>query len=72
MIEVQKKTPNEPSRSLIQRFSRMVRSSGVLRQAKKARFRDRPLNRTRRRTAALVREQRRKKKEWMRKRGLLK
>lgn len=71
MIEVTKKTPNEPSRSMIQRFSRLVRSSGVLRRAKKARFLVRPLNRRRRRVAALVRVDRRKKREWMKKRGLI-
>ena len=50
------KRENEPTNSLIYRFSRKVQQSGVLREVKKRRFHARAINRNLRRKSALHRE----------------
>jgi len=61
-IEVRKKENESPS-YLINRFTKKMQQSGVLREVKKRRFYGRVINRSRRRTRALHREE--KKKEFL-------
>ena len=63
MIEIKKKE-GESSASHLYRFTKKVRQSGVLKEAKKRKFHDRPINKRQRRMSALHRE---KKKEEMKK-----
>jgi ribosomal protein S21 len=67
MIEVRKKDNESPS-SLLYRFTKKVRQSGVLHETRKRRFKDRTQNRQKRRLAALHRET--KKRETARKKKL--
>jgi len=62
-IEIRKREGESPS-SLVSRFVRRVQQSGILREAKRFRFHQRPINRSKRRLSALHREQ--KLKEIMR------
>lgn len=70
MIEVRKKERETPS-SLIFRFMKRVKRSGVLKEAKRRRFQDRLISRRDRKLSALHRA--RKKEEFvrMRKMGLV-
>jgi len=68
MIEVRKKE-NESSASLFYRFTKKVKRSGVLKEAKKRKFRQRPLNKRKVRESALHREARKKEVEQERKMG---
>ena len=61
-IEV-KKREGESASALLFRFTKKVQRSGVLKEAKKRRFRGRPQNRRRVKLSALYREQ--KKKEFL-------
>jgi ribosomal protein S21 len=54
MIEVRKKE-GENVGSLLYRFSKKVRQSGILKEVKKRKFKDRPINRRKIRLAALYR-----------------
>jgi ribosomal protein S21 len=69
-MEVQRKE-GEPVSSLIYRFSKHVKQSGVLREVKKRRFYSRPQNRRSRRLSALHRERKRQEIERLKKLGLL-
>lgn len=53
-MEVRKKE-GEAAASLMFRFTKRVRQSGVLREVKKRRFKDRDLNKTKRRASAVYR-----------------
>lgn len=66
-IEIKKKE-GESSGSLIYRFTKKVQQSGVLREARKRKFRSREENRNKRRVSALHREQ--KKNEFLKARKL--
>ncbi len=55
-MEVRKKEGENPT-SLIFRFIKRVQQTGVLREAKKRRFHDRPQNRLKRKLSALHRVQ---------------
>lgn len=55
-MEVRKKEGENPN-SLIFRFLKRVQQTGVLREAKKRRFHDRPMNRLKRKLSALHREE---------------
>jgi ribosomal protein S21 len=54
VIEV-KKRENENLNSLLFRFQKRIKQSGVLREARKRRFHSRNVNRIKRRTSALYR-----------------
>lgn len=56
-MEVKRKEGENPS-ALLYRFSKKIQQSGVLREAKKRRFRHRAVNRRKRRASALYREER--------------
>lgn len=62
MVEV-KKREGESASALLYRFTKKIQRSGVLRESKKRRFHDRPLNRRKIRLSAIYREQ--KKKEYL-------
>lgn len=55
-MEVRKKEGENPN-SLIFRFLKRVQQTGILRESKKRRFHDRPMNRLKRKLSALHREQ---------------
>ncbi|MEA2113663.1 MAG: hypothetical protein U9P63_03360 [Patescibacteria group bacterium] len=69
-IEVKKKE-RETTRSLLRRFSRRIQQSGVLINARKARFLEKEKSKGERRTSALRRTKIGKEKEKLRKMGLL-
>jgi ribosomal protein S21 len=52
-----KKRENENLSSLLFRFGKRVKQSGVLREARKRRFHSRNVNRIKRRTSALYRDE---------------
>lgn len=54
MIEVRKRK-NENEASLIYRFNKRVLQSGILKEAKKRMYHDRPLNKTKKKLKALYR-----------------
>lgn len=69
-IEVRKKE-RETTRSLLRRFSRRIQQSGVLINARKARFLEKEKSKGERRVGALRRTKIGKEKEKLRKMGLL-
>ena len=69
-IEVRKKQGDSDS-ALFFAFSKRVKRSGVLKEARKRAFRGRNINRNKRRVSALHREKRRKEVERARKLGLI-
>jgi small subunit ribosomal protein S21 len=70
MLEVKKKE-HESVDSLLRRFHRKVQQSGLLIEAKKIRFYERPKNRRRRRDDAIRRTGIRKERDVLRKLGKL-
>jgi len=62
-----KRREGESVNSLVFRFVKRVRQSGVLIEARKRRFRARPINRAKRRASAIYRAGRRKEIEAQRK-----
>lgn len=69
-IEVRKKE-GESAAALLFRFSKRIKRSGVLKEARKRRFRARGGSRLRRRLSAKHREEKRKEVERMKKLGLV-
>jgi ribosomal protein S21 len=69
-IEVRKKEGESPN-ALLYRFTKKVKQSGLLLEAKKRRFRTRQPNKRSRRLSALHREQKRKERERLSKWGML-
>ncbi|RJQ29853.1 hypothetical protein C4571_00315 [Candidatus Parcubacteria bacterium] len=69
MIEVKRKE-GEPANALLFRFSKRVKRSGILREANKRRFRDRVVNKSKRRLSAIHRDHKRKELDRLRKLGL--
>jgi len=69
MIEVRKKE-GESATALLFRFSKRMKRSGVLKEAKKRRFRDRAVSRVKRRLSAKHRDDKKKEVERMKKLGL--
>ncbi|MDD4761850.1 MAG: 30S ribosomal protein S21 [Candidatus Pacebacteria bacterium] len=53
-MEIRKKE-GEPITSLMFRFNKRIRQSGVLREVRKRRFKDRDQNKTKRRASAIYR-----------------
>lgn len=64
-----KKQERETSQSLVRRFSKRVKNSGVLLRARKARFRQRPQSRQLKKRSALRREELKKEYERLEKMG---
>lgn len=55
IIEIEKTTPGENNSSLLRRFSRRVRSSGLIQKAKSNRYQDRALSNFKKKKSKLVR-----------------
>jgi ribosomal protein S21 len=70
MIETKKKEGESVS-ALFFRFSRRVKRSGILKEAKSRRFHDRPTSRVKRRISAIHREGKKREIERMKKAGIL-
>lgn len=70
VVEV-KKREHESTESLVRRFHRRMIASGVLLQAKRGRFFERPKSKERRRSEAVRRSELRKERELLRKLGKL-
>jgi len=68
-IEVRRKE-NESINSFLYRFNKKVQQSGILKEAKKRRFRTRPINRRKRRLSALYKVQKEKEIMTLKKYGL--
>ena len=66
-----RKQPKETSQSLVHRFSKRIRESGILLRARKSRFRSRKKSRQAKKVAALRREELRKKYKKLEKLGKL-
>jgi ribosomal protein S21 len=64
-----KKKEKESVASLLYRFNLKMKRSGILREVKKRRFHQRPVNRRRQRISALYREAKKKEMEKARKMG---
>ena len=64
-----KKQPRENSQSLTRRFSRRIQQSGILRRAKKARFKANSKSKQLKKRAALRKEELKKEYEELRKLG---
>ena len=70
-LEVQKQG-RETSQSLVRRFSKKVKQSGILLQAKKNRFQEKPKSKQSKKRSALRREQLKKEYEILEKMGKIK
>lgn len=66
-----KKREGESTGSIIYRFTRRVRQSGVLREARKRRFKDRPVSRVKRKTSAVYKEKMRQERVKAKKLGIV-
>jgi hypothetical protein len=64
-----KKQPKETSQSLVHRFSKRIRESGILLRARKVRFRQRKRSHQAKKASALRREELRKKYKELEKLG---
>lgn len=70
-VEVKKKQ-GESSEALIRRFTKRVLESGIINQAKKTRFRSKPLSERAKKISALRRLKDRQRREYLIKIGVLK
>lgn len=70
MAIVVKKREGESDSALIYRFVKKIKRSGILREAKARRFKDRPVSRIKKRLSALHREIKRKEMERAKKLGI--
>lgn len=68
---VVKKKEGESVNSVIYRFTKKIRQSGVLKESKKRRFHDRTLNKTKIRLGASYRTRKKEEMDGARKAGLL-
>lgn len=64
-----KRKEKESVAGLLYRFSLKMKQSGILREVKKRRFRQRPINRRKKRISAVYREAKKKEMEKARKLG---
>jgi len=69
-IEIRKKE-NESNQSLIFRFSKKVKQSGILNESRKRQFKERNQNKRKRRLSAIYRSEKKKEYERMKRLGLL-
>ncbi len=67
-----KKQERESTQGLIRRFSKAIKKSGILKEARKRRFRQRPLSDKAKKEAALRREKIKKEYQRKEKLGLIK
>jgi ribosomal protein S21 len=70
MLSVRKKE-GETGSSLLYRFTKKIRQSGVLKETKKRRFYKRSQNRAKRKLAAIYREEKKKEVEKAKKMGII-
>ena len=70
MLEVKKKEGESPTTHLY-RFMKKVKQSGILKEAKKRKYHDRPINKRQRRASALHRELKKKEIAKAKKLGIL-
>lgn len=70
MIEVKRKE-GEPINAFIFRFSKKIRQSGVLREMKRRRYKDRNISKAKRKLSAIHREEKRQEFEKAKKAGLV-
>jgi ribosomal protein S21 len=68
MIEV-KKSENESTIGLVRRFTKKIKESGVLNQARNLRFRKRPKSNLRKKKEAIKKAQKKQKMDYLRKLG---
>ncbi len=66
-----KRREGESTNAFLYRFSKKVQQSGILREAKKRKFKSRPASKQKKRLSALHREQKKKEVEKARKMGTL-
>ena len=66
-----KRREGEPVNAFLYRFSKKVQQSGILREAKKRKFRHRPVSKYKKRLSALHREQKKKEVEKAKKMGTM-
>ena len=66
-----KRREGESINVFLYRFQKKVQQSGILREAKKRKYRDRSISKTKKRLSALHREQKKKELEKMRKMGII-
>ncbi|MBN2197992.1 30S ribosomal protein S21 [Candidatus Wolfebacteria bacterium] len=66
-----KRREGESISAFLYRFSKKIQQSGILREAKKRRFRDRPVSKLKKRQSALHREKRKKEVEKAKKMGTM-
>jgi len=66
-----KRREGESISAFLYRFSKKIQQSGILREAKKRKYRDRPVSKRKKRFSALHREQKKKEIEKMKKMGVL-
>ena len=65
-----KRREGEPVNAFLYRFNKRVRQAGILKEAKKRRFRARPVSRNKRRLGALYREKKKSEVTRMKKMGV--
>jgi ribosomal protein S21 len=66
-----KRREGESTGAFLYRFSKKVQQSGILREAKKRKFRHRPVSKYKKRLSALHREQKKKEVERAKKMGTI-
>jgi len=66
-----KRREGESTSAFLYRFSKKVQQSGILREAKKRKFRHRPVSKYKKRLSALHREQKKKEVERAKKMGTI-
>ncbi|PIU98382.1 30S ribosomal protein S21 [Candidatus Wolfebacteria bacterium CG03_land_8_20_14_0_80_40_12] len=66
-----KRREGEPISAFLYRFSKKIQQSGVLREVKKRRYKDRAVSRLKRRLSALHRERKRKEVQRAKKMGTM-
>ena len=69
MVKVAKRE-GESTSALMFRFSKRIKQSGVFKEAKKRRFKSRPINKRKRRLSALHRDKKKAEVERLKKLGL--
>lgn len=70
MLEARRRD-GESAASLVSRFTKRVKQSGILKEVRSRRFKARPINRNKRRVYALKREEKKQEFEALRKLGKL-
>ena len=66
-----KRREGESTSAFLYRFSKKIQQSGVLLEAKKRKFRKRPVSKSKKRLSALHREQKKREVEKMKRMGII-